>query len=74
MGILIQILGFACLGHLGADFMSQFEGLWDKPFKCNMCFSFWISILPFIFLYGWEGILLSAITAITSELIYKYTL
>lgn len=71
MELLIHIIGFACLGHLGADFLSQFESLPDKPFKCNMCLTYWISILPFIFMYGWTGILLSAIASITSELIFK---
>ena len=73
MGILIIIIGFACLGHMSADFFTQFERLPDKPFKCNMCSTFWISIGFLIFLYGWEGILIAAIASITSELIYKYT-
>ena len=74
MGILITIIGFACLGHMSADFFTQFEKLPNKPFKCNMCSTFWISIGFLIFNYGWEGILIAAIAAITSELIYKYTL
>ena len=71
--MILNILGFACLAHLGADFLSQWDWLPNKPFKCNMCSGFWYSIGPFIALYGWQGILLSAITGITSELIYKIT-
>lgn len=69
--MILQILGFASLAHLGADFLSQFDRLPNKPFKCNMCSGFWYSIGPFIALYGWEGILLSSITGILSEAIYR---
>lgn len=71
MELLIQMVGWACLGHLGADFLQQFESLWDKPFKCNMCLTAWSSLIPFIFIYGWSGILYAAISAIISEIIYK---
>lgn len=70
--ILINILGAACLGHIGADFLAQFEWLPAKPFKCNMCLTFWLSILPFIYIYGYEGLLMAALASVTSELIYKY--
>jgi len=69
--MILEILGFAALGHLGADFLERFEWLPSKPFKCNMCFSTWISIGPFLALYGLKGILVAAITGITSEAIYK---
>ena len=69
--MILEILGFAALGHLGADFLSRYDWLPDKPWKCNMCFSTWISIGPFIALYGWNGILIAAITGIVSEAIYK---
>ena len=69
--MILNIIGFAALAHLGTDFLSQFEWLPNKPFKCNMCSGFWYSIGPFIALYGWQGILLSAITGVTSEIIYR---
>lgn len=69
---IINILGAACLGHLGADFLSQFDILPNKPFKCNMCLTFWLSIMPFIYIYGWTGLMMAALASITSELIYKY--
>lgn len=69
--ILLNILGAAALGHLGADFAEQWSKLPAKPFKCNMCMTWWLNIIPFIYIYKWEGILYTAIAAVTSELIYK---
>ena len=69
--MILYILGIAALGHLGADLASQFDRLPNKPFKCNMCLTFWMSIVPSIALYGYRGILISAIAAITSETIYR---
>jgi len=71
METIIQILGAACIGHILADFFSQFEKIPNKPLKCNMCLTFWTSFGPFIFIYGIEGILYAAISAITSEFIFK---
>lgn len=71
MELIINIIGTAALGHLAADFLTRFEWLPDKPFKCNMCLTFWLSIIPFMFLYDVWGILVASIAAITSELIYK---
>lgn len=69
--MILEILGFAALAHLGADFLEQFDWLPSKPFKCNMCSGFWYSVGPFLALYGWKGILVAAITGIVSEAIYK---
>ena len=65
------ILGMASLGHLAADFFSQFDKLPNKPFKCNACATFWLSIGPALAIYGFEGVLLSGIAAIVSETIYR---
>jgi len=73
MELFINILGVACLGHLAADFLSKFSWLPNKPFKCNMCLTFWLSIIPFIFLYDVWGVLVASIAAVTSELLYKIT-
>ena len=68
--MILHILGFACLAHLFADVAQYFE--WQmKPFQCNMCMGFWLSIIPFIPIYGLEAPLISAITGITSEIIYR---
>lgn len=74
MELLISILGAAGLGHLAADFFSQFERLPDKPMKCNMCMTFWLNVGPFIFLYGWRGVLYAALASIVSELYLKILL
>lgn len=68
---ILTILGAASLGHLGADFFEQFDRLPAKPFKCNMCLSFWLSIGPLVYIYGYQGMLYAALAAIVSELIYK---
>jgi len=71
MEIIINILGAAALGHLGADFLSRYDWLPDKPMKCNMCLSFWLSIMPFIYVYGYEGILYAALAGVVSEFYLK---
>ena len=68
--MILQILGFACLAHLFADMSQHFE-LPMKPWQCNMCMGWWLSIGPFVYLYGVDAVPLSAITAITSEIIYR---
>ena len=70
--LLINIIGAACIGHLGADFLSQFDRLPDKPWKCNMCLTFWITILPFSAMYGFHALPMTAISALISEWIYKH--
>lgn len=71
MELLTWIVGFACLGHMAADLLSGIEKLSDKPFKCNMCMTYWLSIIPMLIAFGPIAILYAAIAAITSELIYK---
>ena len=71
MDMIIIIIGFACVAHLLADFLQQFDEIPNKPFKCNMCLGFWISLMPNMFLYGLQGILVSAIVGVVSETIYK---
>ena len=67
-----MILGFASLGHLGADFLQQFEELPNKPWKCNLCLTFYIAIFPAMYTYGMQGILIAAIASIVSETIYRF--
>ncbi len=69
--MILTILGFACLGHLGADFFSQWDRLPNKPLKCNMCLSFWLALIPLICVHGWQGPLIAAITGVTSETLYR---
>jgi hypothetical protein len=72
--ILLQILGFACLAHLIVDMITHLDIKWlpEKPFKCDMCMGYWISIIPFMIQFGLVGILYAAISGVTANLIYKY--
>jgi len=69
--MILEILGLASLGHLAADFFSQFDRLPNKPMKCNMCATFWLGIAPMIYLHGYRGLLVTAIASIVSEIIYR---
>lgn len=69
--LILMIIGAACIGHLAADLLNGFEKLPSKPFKCNMCMTYWLNLVPFIFIYGGYGFFYLAIASILSELIYK---
>ena len=69
--MILLIIGIASLAHIIADFLEQFPEVPNKPLKCNLCLGTWLCLLPAMVLYGWEGILVAAITGIVSELIYK---
>ena len=68
--MIIEILGAACLGTLAADIFTHFN-LPSKPFQCDACMAFWISIVPNILLHGYEGLMMSGISAILANLIFK---
>jgi hypothetical protein len=72
--LLTYIIGFACLAHLVVDFITSLDlpELPDKPFRCDMCMAYWISIIPMMVAYGFEGILYSAISAVLANYIYKW--
>lgn len=70
--LIINILGAAALGFLGAEFLTRFEWLPDKPFKCNMCLTFWLTVVPFAYLYGYQGFLMAALAALISEIMYRW--
>ena len=74
MNELIQIIGFACLGHLVTDLVATAkQNLPEKPFQCDMCMTYWISIVPFFLQFGISAFLYSAMAAILSKIIFKYT-
>jgi len=75
MNEFIQILGFACLAIIIVDFITHWDrlsALPDKPFRCDMCMTVWLSIIPFIIQFGIIGVLYAAIGGILSNIIYKY--
>mgnify|MGYP003627952221 CR=1 FL=1 len=72
--IIIQIIGFACLGYLAVEFISGFNlpELPDKPFRCELCLTYWISIIPLMVQFGFIGILYAAISSVIANIIFKY--
>lgn len=70
MELLISILGFTSLAYLIVDLtdtIDKYNSLPQKPFKCSLCMGFWLSVVPNFLMFGWQGILVSAITAVTTE-------
>ena len=78
MNEIIQIIGFACIGNLIVDFIanSTWMPLYRlsqiKPFNCEKCFTFWLSVGFLTFTFGPVGILYAAISGVISNFIYKY--
>ena len=72
--ILLQIIGFASLAHIVVDFIEYLDISWipEKPFKCDLCMGFWISVVPLTIEYGMVGVLLAAISGVCANIIYKY--
>ena len=68
--MIFNILGLACLAHLAAD-MFQYLEINTKPFNCNLCLGFWISLFPMVIMYGNTGFLGAAVTGVVSEGIYR---
>jgi len=73
--IIAQIIGFASLAHLIVDFIVTLDKPWipNKPFKCDKCFAFWLSIGPMVIQFGPMGVMYSSIIAILASIIFKYT-
>ena len=69
--ILIEIIGLAMIGHMGAEVFSHFDWMPDKPMKCNMCLTFWLGVGPLILEHGWLGLAMAGCASLASELIYK---
>lgn len=72
--MIFSIVGFACLGHLLVDFIDTMDErgwLPQKPFKCDMCMTFWVSLWPLIHIYQSEGILAAACASILADFIFR---
>lgn len=72
---ILQIIGFACLGYLTVDLVATLDkedDLPNKPFKCEMCLTYWISVIPMCIQFGLIGIVYAAISAVTANILYKY--
>ena len=69
--MIFEILGLASLAHLAVEFFTTHMEMNYKPFNCNLCMGFWLSVFPLVILYHNEGFLAAGITAIVSEVIYR---
>jgi len=69
--MIYDIIGFAALAHLMANFFEDLGILQFKPFNCNMCLAFWLALVPSFVFYEGYGILVAAMAGVTSELIYR---
>lgn len=70
--ILLELLGLACLTHLIVDFIQTLDlPLPNKPFKCDMCLGYWISMIPLILAYGIHGFAYAAIVGVLADIIYR---
>jgi len=68
--MIFNILGLAALAHLMVDIFQYLE-INFKPFNCNLCMGFWLSLFPLVIQYGNDGFLAAAMTGVTSEVIYR---
>ena len=72
--MIYEILGLACMGAILQNFewyqeLLKATKLEMKPFNCTLCWTFWLTVLPNIGMYGAKGILYSSIEAVAAELI-----
>ena len=68
--MIISIIGLACLANLIVDMAIHFD-LPEKPFQCDMCMGFWISVGPLTILHGFKGFCAAGIVAILANIIFK---
>lgn len=72
--MIYEILGLACFGAILQNFewwqtLLKATYLDQKPFNCSLCWTFWMTILPNLGMYGPKGFLYSSIEAVLAELI-----
>ena len=73
MTTLITILGLACFAHLLVDFLQELDIQFfqQKPFNCELCMGFWLSIGILCGMHGWIGVPMAAITGVLADVIYR---
>ena len=72
--MILQLIGWACVAHLAVDFISELdsnETLPYKPFKCDMCFGYWISVIPLVYQTGLVGFLYAGIVGVLADFIFR---
>ena len=74
MTTLITILGLACFAHLLVDFLQELDIQFfqQKPFNCELCMGFWLSIGILCGIHGWIGVPMAAITGVLADVIYRW--
>lgn len=68
--MIISIIGLACIANLIVDMATHFD-LPEKPFQCDQCMGFWISVGPLTYQYGFTGFCAAGIVAILANTIFK---
>jgi len=69
--MIFNIIGLAAFSHLAVEFFTSHLEINTKPFSCNLCMGFWVSLFPLVIQYGNDGFLAAALTGVTSEAIYS---
>ena len=71
--MILELIGYASLIHIIVDFINSFDlpELPNKPFKCDLCMGYWLSIIPLMVTHGARGILLAGIVGVLADLIYR---
>lgn len=70
------VIGVACLGAVWQEvplwnrFLEAFM-IDVKPFNCALCFTWWVSLIPFIYTEGAVGIFSSITAAVLADLINR---
>ena len=70
--MILQLIGWASLAHILIDLIEELNiKVPNKPFKCNLCLGYWISVIPLTIQYGLSGIVYAAISGVLSEVIFR---
>ena len=72
--MIFNLIALACLTHLIVDFIVTIdtkELLQMKPFKCDMCMGFWLTVVPLILVSGLIGVAYAAAVGVLADLIYR---
>lgn len=72
--MIFDLIAYACLATLIVDFISTIDindYIPKKPFKCDMCFGYWYSVLPLVIEYDLKGFIYAGVVGVLANLIYK---
>ena len=76
MNTWLQIISIPCLMTLIVRFgieplAHRLKIKLFKPINCAFCLTFWTSGLIFVYLYGWQGLLMCAVSTIAAGYIER---